>query len=173
MYNYKIYIMSNFKAEIQFVEIYGKDVVNGEVETVVVHKNKNGTFTFRYEGYRGMQHTRYFRLFHAKKQMFLSSRKHTEHGARLIQVLSMPFDDDPDSDSDRDPEPDSEQYSDSDTEDAESDSEDTEDAESDSDTEDAESDSETEDAESDSETEDAESDSETEDAESDTEDAEE
>jgi hypothetical protein len=79
--------MSEMKAKLQFVEIFGKDIVNRDVEPEngVVSKQPDGTFVFTYTIGDRVMNVKYA-TFDKKRMMFLRSEtfKCSEHGATIV-----------------------------------------------------------------------------------------
>jgi len=83
--------MSEMKAKLQFVEIFGKDIciVNRDVdpENGIIYKQQDGTFVFTYTvGNREIINVKQYAKFDQKRMMFLRSEtfKSSEHGATIV-----------------------------------------------------------------------------------------
>lgn len=79
--------MSEMKAKLQFVEIFGKDIVNRDVdpENGIIYKQQDGTFVFTYTVGNREINVKYAK-FDQKRMMFLRSEtfKSSEHGATIV-----------------------------------------------------------------------------------------
>jgi hypothetical protein len=81
--------MSEMKAKLQFVEIFGKDIVNRDVdpENGIIYKQQDGTFLFTYTAVGNREINVKYAKFDKKRMMFLirsDTFKSSEHGATIV-----------------------------------------------------------------------------------------
>jgi hypothetical protein len=82
---------SEFRAKVQFVEVYGKEIEGRDIDTqiVTIRRNKDKTFTFHYiDDFDGKPTVRNFHMFHKTRLMFFDRpmKGHPEHGAYILSL---------------------------------------------------------------------------------------